>query len=655
MADTKISDLTLKATPVGADTSVIVDSVGGANKKVTLGTLPVSTAQQTAIDAKVSDTAYDATSWNGVTTIAPSKNAVRDEVEVLVTSIAGKEPTITATTAADYYRGDKTFQTLNKTAVGLSNVDNTSDATKNSASVSLTNKTIDADLNTITNIEDADIKAGAAISLSKLAATTASRALVSDGSGAISPAATTSTEIGYVSGVTSAIQTQINNKQTSDATLTALAAYNTNGLLTQTAADTFTGRSIASGLGTSVSNGDGVSGNPTVAMDINGLSVITPVLADSIPFYDASGATIGKSTLTTLNGIIDHDSLLNYSAARHKLHPTTTTDNTISRYDGVTGDLQASGVTIDDSGNMGGSLASIAISGLGTYTGASTVTVGMVSLTANQSWGFTSGANYIKAAVQFSGTHTFAQDSFLFGAGFLFNNDAKIKNTPSVARSISSFYTTNAAPVFEADGATVTQALHLDFTSQPQFTRINAGAWNCSTHTGFSSSSTVGAGCTLTTRQAFAVSNATNSGTLTTQVGVAVSALTSATNNTNFLGGGSALTGNFNMCQIDQYANRWNGAQGWKGRNITAATTLLATDHFISVSAGGTFNLQLPLANANGSGFRQNIIVRNDGGGTVTMTLSGADGLTGTATIATGTSKTYISNGTATWFHIATA
>lgn len=32
----------------------------------------------------VSDTAYDATTWNGVTTIAPSKNAVRDKIESMV-------------------------------------------------------------------------------------------------------------------------------------------------------------------------------------------------------------------------------------------------------------------------------------------------------------------------------------------------------------------------------------------------------------------------------------------------------------------------------------------------------------------------------------------------------------------------------------------
>lgn len=42
-----------------------------------------------------------------------------------------KEPTITGTTSADYYRGDKTFQTLNKAAVGLGSVDNTADAAKN--------------------------------------------------------------------------------------------------------------------------------------------------------------------------------------------------------------------------------------------------------------------------------------------------------------------------------------------------------------------------------------------------------------------------------------------------------------------------------------------------------------------------------------------
>ena len=74
-------------------------------------------------------------------------------------------------------------------------------------------------------------------------------------------------EFGYLDGVTSAIQTQFSNKQPLDATLTALAAYNTNGLFTQTAADTFTGRTITGTANeVTVTNGDGVAGNPTLSL-----------------------------------------------------------------------------------------------------------------------------------------------------------------------------------------------------------------------------------------------------------------------------------------------------------------------------------------------------------------------------------------------------
>lgn len=75
-------------------------------------------------------------------------------------------------------------------------------------------------------IVNADINASAAIELSKLEALTASRALQSDGSGEISVSAVTSTELGYVSGVTSAIQTQLNDKASTELDNLGITAIN---------------------------------------------------------------------------------------------------------------------------------------------------------------------------------------------------------------------------------------------------------------------------------------------------------------------------------------------------------------------------------------------------------------------------------------------
>lgn len=58
-----------------------------------------------------------------------------------------------------------------------------------------------------------------------------------------------------------------NSKQAGDPTLTALAAFNSNGIMVQTAADTFTARQLTPpAAGFTISNSNGVAGNPTFAL-----------------------------------------------------------------------------------------------------------------------------------------------------------------------------------------------------------------------------------------------------------------------------------------------------------------------------------------------------------------------------------------------------
>lgn len=78
-----------------------------------------------------------------------------------------------------------------------------------------TNKTFDVDGtgNSLTNIANANIKAGADIAITKLAALGTSKALVTNASGVIIVSGVTATELSYVGGVTSSLQTQLNSKQ----------------------------------------------------------------------------------------------------------------------------------------------------------------------------------------------------------------------------------------------------------------------------------------------------------------------------------------------------------------------------------------------------------------------------------------------------------
>lgn len=153
----------------------------------------------------------------------------------------------------------------------------------------LTNKNIDADSNTITNIENTDIKSNAAIALSKLATGTASTIAIFGSDGVLTPfASITSQEALYLDGVSSNIQTQINAKQSSDPELTALAGLTS-------AADKiplFTGSGIAGfvtiGSGLSLSSGTlSVSSGSSTATD-------SMIFVDSGNGHGATNTTVRR-------------------------------------------------------------------------------------------------------------------------------------------------------------------------------------------------------------------------------------------------------------------------------------------------------------------------------------------------------------------------
>lgn len=172
--------------------------------------------------------------------------------------------TISASNLSGTNTGDVTINDTNSVNLSLTGQSLTADVRRSDTTIdedasgikvgsnSLTNTHINSSagiayskLNLSNSIVNADIASGAAIAVNKLAALTANRAVVSDSSGFISSATTTDTEIGFVNGVTSSIQTQLNNrllKASGDINETSFSAANNQSL----AADV-TGLAFANG------------------------------------------------------------------------------------------------------------------------------------------------------------------------------------------------------------------------------------------------------------------------------------------------------------------------------------------------------------------------------------------------------------------------
>lgn len=117
------------ASPALSGTPTAPTAAGGTNTTQIATTAYVVTGL--AGKANTSHTHLWADITDKPTTFTPSTHShAQSDITGLTASLAAKENSIAAGTTAQYYRGDKTWQTLDKAAVGLTNVDNTSDTTK---------------------------------------------------------------------------------------------------------------------------------------------------------------------------------------------------------------------------------------------------------------------------------------------------------------------------------------------------------------------------------------------------------------------------------------------------------------------------------------------------------------------------------------------
>lgn len=218
------------------------------------------------------------------------------------------------------------------------------------------------------------------------------KAIVSDATTIKEHATTTATEVGYLAGVTSAIQTQINAKAPSTA--------------------------------------------PTFATS----TTHSYATASTVPYFDASKNLVSSAvTPTELGYVSGVTSAIQTQLAAKVIAVASTTDNAITRFDGTAGQVQNSGITITD-GN---------VLVMPTNTGNTTNVIQLGSNAGNIIGNEISNTTYRMDRIPTGGQHQFQESTttysyFAPASGFMQNGKFTGTNVWDIYKSIAKNVSINA-------------------------------------------------------------------------------------------------------------------------------------------------------------------------------------------------------------------
>ena len=195
-------------------------------------------------------------------------------------------------------------------------------------------------------------------------------------------------ELGYVHGVTSAIQTQLNGKQplnTGLNSLSVLANATGTGIVVQSGVDTFVERSlVAPAAGITITNNTGVDGNPTFVL-ANDLAALEGLSTTGYVIRTGDGTATTRSIVGTASNII------------------------VTNNSGVSSDTSIDLASVSQAAT--GSFVKVTLDGFGRVTGNTPVTTADITALADSTYVNATGDTMTGSLVMATGTHITLTDS----------------------------------------------------------------------------------------------------------------------------------------------------------------------------------------------------------------------------------------------------